>query len=183
MVTFGKHKWWILTAVLTAPLVAMAAGVPNVFAPGTVISSADVNANFKNLSDRVTALEASIATKASAATATVVMDNVPGPITNIQPVVLTTTGGTVLLIVSGSAWINGSSGIIDLAVLFDGAIVGHLKVTTNESNSHKSFPTKVFRIAAPAAGPHNVGLAVGAGTSTTSDASDFFNVTAVELGH
>jgi hypothetical protein len=55
---FAKHKWWILTALLTAPLVAIAADVPNMFTTGTVISSMAVNANFKNLSDRVTALEA-----------------------------------------------------------------------------------------------------------------------------
>lgn len=55
---FSKHKWWLLTMVLTVPVLAIAAGVPNVFTAGTVISAAQVNDNFKNLSDRVTALEA-----------------------------------------------------------------------------------------------------------------------------
>jgi hypothetical protein len=54
---FAKHRWWILTVLLTAPILAIAAGVPNVFTPGTVISSAQVNDNFKNLADRLTALE------------------------------------------------------------------------------------------------------------------------------
>ena len=76
MTKFSKHKWWIVTALLTAPLVAIAAGVPNVFAPNMVISSAAVNANFTNLADRVTALEA-----ASAKTsATTIMNNSPGPL-------------------------------------------------------------------------------------------------------
>ena len=56
---FGKHKLWILTALLSAPVVAVAAGVPNVFAPNTTISSAQMNANFANLADRVTALDLS----------------------------------------------------------------------------------------------------------------------------
>lgn len=59
---FGKHKWWILTVLITAPLVALAS-VPNVFTPNTVISSADVNGNFAGLDTRITALE----TKSAAA--------------------------------------------------------------------------------------------------------------------
>jgi len=55
---FAKHKWWMLTALMTAPLLAFAADVPNVFTAGTVISSAQVNENFKNLANRVTTLEA-----------------------------------------------------------------------------------------------------------------------------
>jgi hypothetical protein len=58
MKSFSKHKWWILTVLMTLPLLAVAAGVPNIFAPNTVISSAQMNDNFKNLSDRLTALEA-----------------------------------------------------------------------------------------------------------------------------
>jgi hypothetical protein len=58
MKTFSKHKWWMLTVLLSAPVVAIAADVPNMFTSGTVISSSQVNANFKNLSDRMTALEA-----------------------------------------------------------------------------------------------------------------------------
>ena len=57
MTKFSKHKWWILTVLITAPLVAIAA-VPNVFSPNTVISSAQVNANFAGLDTRLGALEA-----------------------------------------------------------------------------------------------------------------------------
>ena len=76
MTKFSKHKWWIVTALITAPLVAIAAGVPNVFAPNTLISSSAVNANFTNLADRVTALEAATA-KSSATT---ILNNSPGPL-------------------------------------------------------------------------------------------------------
>jgi hypothetical protein len=58
MRTFARHRWWLLTLLLTAPIVAVAAGVPHVFTAGDVISSAQVNDNFKDLADRVTALEA-----------------------------------------------------------------------------------------------------------------------------
>src|SRR5262245_43675271 len=58
---FASHKWWMITAVLAIPLLAVAADVPNIFKPGDVIMSGQVNANFKNLSDRVTTLEAAAA--------------------------------------------------------------------------------------------------------------------------
>jgi hypothetical protein len=54
---FQRHKWWILTMLLTAPVAAFATGVTNIFSPGTVISSAAVNQNFQQVTDRLTALE------------------------------------------------------------------------------------------------------------------------------
>jgi hypothetical protein len=56
MTKFSRHKWWIVTVLITAPLVAIAA-VPNIFSPNTVISSAQVNMNFAGLDSRLTALE------------------------------------------------------------------------------------------------------------------------------
>jgi hypothetical protein len=47
----------MLTLLLTVPVLAVAAGVPNVFTSGTVISSQQMNDNFKNVTDRLTALE------------------------------------------------------------------------------------------------------------------------------
>jgi hypothetical protein len=60
MRSFGKHKWWLLTVLLTVPLLAYGAGVPNVFKPGDVISSSQVNANFAALDTRLSALEAAV---------------------------------------------------------------------------------------------------------------------------
>ena len=57
MKNFSKHKWWIVTALITAPLIAIAA-VPNVFSPNTLISSGQVNTNFAALDMRLNALEA-----------------------------------------------------------------------------------------------------------------------------
>jgi hypothetical protein len=56
---FQRHKWWMVTMLLTIPVAALATGVTNVFSPGTVISSAAVNQNFKDVTDRLTALESS----------------------------------------------------------------------------------------------------------------------------
>lgn len=56
MTKFSRHKWWIATVLITAPLVAIAA-VPNIFSPNTTISSSQVNANFSGLDSRLTTLE------------------------------------------------------------------------------------------------------------------------------
>jgi hypothetical protein len=45
-------------------VLAQKASVPNVFVPGTVISSAQVNANFGALADRLAAIEAELGTPA-----------------------------------------------------------------------------------------------------------------------
>jgi hypothetical protein len=175
---FGKHKWWIVTALLTAPLVALAAGgVPNVFAPNTVISSAQVNANFQSLSDRITALES------AKTTINMVMDNKTGSLSGTGITAnVTTGGGSLTLIVSGTGYIAGTAGgALDVAVTFDGTIIGHLKATTNEGGSHKSLPTRAFLVTpTPAAGSHVIGMLYGTGTNTTSDVNDYFSVTSVE---
>jgi hypothetical protein len=135
-----------------------------------------VNDNFKNLSDRVSALEA------AKTTLTVVVDNQPGPLpTTGLTKTFVSTGGMISILVSGSGWINGSGGLLDIAVQLDGAIVGHLKTSTNEANSHRAYPTRIFQPAAtPAAGNHVVTLGYAEGSTTTSDAADFFTVTVIE---
>jgi hypothetical protein len=172
---FEKHRWWVITALLTVPLAAFAAGVPNVFTAGTAISSQQVNDNFKSLSDRVTALEA------PKTTLTIAMDNQSGPLDSGVTKTFSTTGGMISLLVSGTAWINGGGGIIDVAVQLDGLVIGHLKGFTNEGNSHRAFATRMFQPAvAPAAGNHVVSLVYGAGSGTTSDVDDFFSVAVIE---
>jgi hypothetical protein len=176
---FSKHKWWIITALITAPLVALAAGVPNVFAPNTVISSAAVNANFTNLADRVTALEAATArTKA-----TTILDNFPGPLnpTGVpgKVVTYTATGASPLLIlVSGSGYVSAPPLLMDIAVQYDGVAIGHLTEYSNEVGSHKAFPTRAFLVAAPTAQSHNIGLIP---VNALTDGNDAFTVTVIEL--
>jgi hypothetical protein len=173
MTKFSKHKWWIVTALITAPLVAIAAGVPNVFAPNTVISSAAMNANFTNLADRVTALEAASA-KSSATALSGAVGDVP-----VRTVTFTASGANpILLIVSESAF-SATAGTLDISVQFDGLIIGHLLGYANEISSHRALPTRTFTVATPTAGTHTVGLLRNAPTAT--DGNDYFSVTVIEL--
>ena len=173
---FGKHKLWILTALISAPLVAVAAGVPNVFAPNTTISSAQMNANFANLADRVTALESARKTKV-----TVVMDNSAGPLgTTGKTGSFTSTGGPLLVIVSGTGYASENDALL-IAVQLDGKSLGTLKGYTNEGSSHKALPTRAFSVPAAAAGTHTVGILAGA-TNLVTNSGDYFSVTVVEFG-
>jgi hypothetical protein len=175
---FSKHKWWIVTALLTLPLIVVAA-VPNTFAPNTTISSAAVNANFAALDARIAALEAA----AAKTSATVVMNNVPGPLTTaaapVKTAMYTASGANpLLLLVSGSAY-NSTTPTLSVTIQFDGAMVGQLTGYTNELNSHKSLPARAITIPTPAAGAHTIGLLTT--TPTVTDPNDFFNVTVIEL--
>src|SRR5262245_8671083 len=109
---FKRHKLWIITVLLTAPIVVLAA-VPNVFQSGTVISSANVNANFAALDTRIAALEAAIARSG----AQVPWNNEPGPLP--KSVAFTTGGGPLLLIISGSAYRGATDGTISATVQLD----------------------------------------------------------------
>ena len=172
MSKFSKHKWWIVTALITVPLVAIAA-VPNIFQPNTVISSNAVNQNFSALETRITALEAAVAKTSSA---TMVMNDVPGPLTTTAAPVKTATymatgANPLLLVVSGSAWTAGAGTTLDVTIQFDGALAGHMTVFVNETGSHRSFPARAITIPTPSAGPHTIGLLTTTPTVTDSSTS------------
>ncbi len=173
---FSRHKWWIVTALITVPLVAIAA-VPNIFQPSTVIASSQVNANFANLDARIAALEAAT----SKTSATMVLNSVPGGLgaTGKTQAFTATGANPLLVIVSGTAF-SAAGGTMDIAVQFDGVVIGHLTTFTNEASSHKAFPTRAFPVATPTAGSHTIGLLHG-NAATTSNADDYFSVTVVEL--
>jgi hypothetical protein len=176
MTKFSKHKWWIVTALITAPLAAIAAGVPNVFTPNSLISAAAVNANFTNLADRVTALEA-----ASAKSSATVLTGAIGTITPRTATFTATGANPLLLLISASAFSATANATLDLAIQFDGQIIGHLLGYTNEGGSHKTIATRPLSIATPAAGTHTIGILPFAGTATATDANDYFSATVIEL--
>jgi hypothetical protein len=179
MKNFSKHKWWIVTALITAPLIALAAGLPFTFTANTPISSSQVNMNFASLDTRLTALEA-----ASARTSVkVLLDNVLGPLPTTGRIVAFTPSGVnpIMIIVSATGYLpSGAASLgMDIAVQLDGLTIGHLTTYTNEVLSHKAFPTRFFSIATPpTATSHNIGLLP---VNATSDANDFFSVAVVEL--
>jgi hypothetical protein len=169
---FKSHKLWIITLLLSLPVIVMAA-VPNVFQAGTVISSAQVNANFAALDARIAALEASIQNSG----ATVVFDNMAGPLP--KSVAFSSNGGPLLLVLAGTGYL-GVAGHIGVTAQLDAKSVGTLSAFTNEANSHKTFPTRVLKVAA-AAGTHTLILLPD--PTTLTDTNDPFSVTVVELAH
>ena len=61
MAKFSRHKWWLLTVLLTVPLAALAV-VPFSFPPAdNIIHASQVNANFVDLDTRVSTLTTSLA--------------------------------------------------------------------------------------------------------------------------
>src|SRR3954468_461681 len=167
------HRWWIISDLLTAPLMALAAAVPHIFSPGTPIVSAQVNQNFKNLADPTTALESR--------TATVVFDSEPGGLGMLglsKP--FTTSGGTLLVVASATAF-STVAGILDVAIELDGNVIGHAKTFTNEVASHKALPTRMFRLTGVSAGTHNLSFVPG-NPGTTSDDNDFYSAAVLEVG-
>jgi hypothetical protein len=170
---FKSHKLWIITLLLSLPVIVVAA-VPNMFQAGTVISSAQVNANFAALDARITTLETAIQNSG----ATVVFDNMPGALP--QSMAFSSKGGPLLLILSGSAYLAGA-GHMGVTAQLDAKSVGTLSAFTNEPNSHKAFPTRVLKIAPAAAGAHTLILLPD--PTTLTDTNDPFSVTVVELAH
>ena len=87
------------------------------------------------------------------------------------------SGGTLLVMVSGSGWANVVGGIA-ATVSLDGTELGTLTTFTNETGSHKAFPSQSFVVARPA-GAHTLRFeAVG---NTLTDANDVFQATVLEL--
>lgn len=64
MARLTRFKWWVVMDMILCPLLVFAAGPPNVFLPGTVISSAQVNDNFTAVTNRLTAVEAKLSGEA-----------------------------------------------------------------------------------------------------------------------
>lgn len=185
MSKFSKHKWWIVTALITVPLVAIAA-VPNMFSPNTLISSTAVNQNFSALDARITALETSATAKTSATTVSGAINPITTG-TGPRNATFTTLGGNPwLVIVSASAFLGGTAGgPLDLGIALDGVKIGDLQGYSNEVGSHKAIPTRTFTIPTatiptPAADTHTIGISYG-NANTMTDQNDYFSVTLVEM--
>jgi hypothetical protein len=105
------------------------------------------------------------------------LGNIAGPLPKTGT--FTTNGGTILLTVSGTMWVNGGPGFMGLDVAVDSTAIGSVNAFTNEGNSHKTLPTRVYVVPGLAAGDHTITLSAQNGTTT--DASDFFSATVVEF--
>jgi hypothetical protein len=135
MARFSRHGWWMLTAVLTVPLAALAATVPHMFGSGTVISSSAVNDNFASLDSRSNALEAANATAAkvlttSSSTTLTLAASSDGPYAGLA---LTLPAGTWLVQGQATLFTTVSSDFVRLG-LYNGttaaAIAGSISPAT-----------------------------------------------------
>jgi hypothetical protein len=113
---------------------------------------------------------------AGIARASMVMNNVPGPLP--KTATFQSAGGSLLLMVSGSAW-SALPGTISATVTLDGGEIGELRSFTNEPSSHKAFPQRSLVVPSIGAGNHTIAITPSA--TTLTDGNDYFSVTVVEF--
>jgi hypothetical protein len=179
---FAPHKWWLMTLALSLPAVALAS-VPNIFNPGDLLSSSKVNADFAALDQRLSAVESKLtpSTMSSVLTGvTVVLPNHGGPLP-LTTTTFSSTGRGLLVIVTGTSFVQTGTGNLDVQVQFDGAPLGDLNVYANVAGLHEALPTMVFPVPSPTPGAHTITLVNGS-NATTNDINDVFSVTIVQLG-
>jgi hypothetical protein len=157
--------------ILLGATALVRAADPNMWHQNDVLTANDLNASFKAVTDRLVALEA------AKTTVKVVMDDAPGPLGTAKTAMFTSSGGQLVIVVSGSAFAAPTGGQLDVTVQLDGNTIGHLTESANEANSHRAFPARMLT-SMPASGTHTIGLVPSAATAT--DAGDFFNVTIIE---
>jgi hypothetical protein len=90
------------------------------------------------------------------------------------------SGGTLVVFVSGSLSTSKPSRLLVMNIDFDGNTIGTCQEWINV-NSHMSLVPVLLTIPHPPAGNHVIELSVGSG-DTASDLNDYYNVTVIELG-
>jgi hypothetical protein len=103
----------------------------------------------------------------------------PGPVTSSGlEGTFETTGGEVLLLVTGTCWVEGP-GKVQLTVHLDpDQKEWTLERTFNIPNSHSTFPTGIFLAGKLREGNHAV--YIRSGPNAITDQFDFFSVTVIE---
>jgi hypothetical protein len=172
----GRRRWWagaIGLVAFGAPLFAWTYTKPHPdFEPGTPISSVQVNETVDDVYAALNTLDAETARVA----ARTVIDTV-----GALPVGggFESQGGSVVLLVSGSAFRGSEAGMVGVDVLVDGASVGSARTYTNEISSHKALVSAPLILADLPEGPHTVDLEPL--PNTVTDFNDPFVVVALEL--
>jgi hypothetical protein len=138
-----------------------------------------VNRSVAGLKIKKNALSKVEIKESSIVKATTVMDVRPGPVTAPFQGTFQSSGGPILVEVSGSGFSAVAGRVIGVNVAVDGIEVGQARSYTNEAGSHKSFVANASPIAGLGAGTHTVSLTPRSGTST--DENDFFTVVVHEL--
>jgi hypothetical protein len=117
--------------------------------------------------------------ESSLVNATTVMDVRPGPLTAPFQGTFRTSGGQILVSVSGSGYSGTAGRVIGVAVKVDGVEIGQARSYTNEAGSHKAFVTSASLLGNLGTGVHTVSLTPLPGTLT--DGNDFFTVVVHEV--
>jgi hypothetical protein len=91
----------------------------------------------------------------------------------------TSTGGKLMITLSGSGYRTGTAGTLGFDVSIDTMNVGAFNGFTNELASHKVLPVRTLVVSGVAAGNHTITIAPQANTIT--DINDYFNATVLEL--
>jgi len=91
----------------------------------------------------------------------------------------TTSGGSLIIAVSGSASAEKRNTILDIAVVLDGAIIGHLTGDASEGIKRTRLPAAIFEVPASSTGGHSITLRAG-NSATITDADDLFDVSVIE---
>ncbi len=92
---------------------------------------------------------------------------------------LTTSGGTLLIFISGSGYSTSASALIGMDLKIDGSAYTSATIYANSALTHMAFVPNMVVRAGLAAGVHTLSLAARSGTTT--DASDSFIITVQEL--
>ncbi|XXT24937.1 hypothetical protein WME94_25725 [Sorangium sp. So ce429] len=90
------------------------------------------------------------------------------------------SGGTLLLLVSGSAFRTNGGGKIQMDFSIDGNLVGSALGWASNTWTHYGFIAEPRVVKNIAAGSHTIRLAAGTG-DTVTDGNDFYSVTVLEL--
>ena len=105
-------------------------------------------------------------------------DTGPLPVTSIP---FATGGGTLLLFVSGSAYVP-APGLLGLQVRVDSQLVGIVSFATSTANTRVPLNGTIIASGVPAGSDHRITVEVlDDAPSTRTDGNDFFSVTVLEL--
>ena len=105
--------------------------------------------------------------------------NQPGPLPLTRA--FTSSGGTLLVFVSGSLSTTSQPRLLQTGIYFDGDLIANCQEWSNV-NSHLSLIPVLLTVANRPAGNHVIEITIVSG-GTNSDVNDFYNVTVIELGN
>lgn len=103
--------------------------------------------------------------------------NQPGPLPITKAFI--SSGGNLLVFVSGSLWTSHQPKLMVMNIALDGNKIGTCQEWSNVNSSHEALVPVLLTANSPAAGNHVIELTVASGD--ISDLNDYYNVTVVEF--